>query len=268
MLESASAKLVLMHPGSKSAGQSSSGTRAVGNFGSYQGAAAGRPVNVPYSPDAVYVVTPVLSSGLSQPVLQADPRFSSTSSLVPAQMVMQSPGLVQGALQTDSRFSGSGSRVPAQMVMQASGVPQAVQTALSSLSYGLPATGYSTVTYVPVDAGSDAGSLQPGAAQSEPQGKSFVWSVDGTQNVMLGSRKVSVRCSCGHQQILPSSTMKQKPVVKFDFFCFRLCIKTKWHTVMHGCSNGSLLLGGKGLAFKQTYWGTKRNLSITPLLLI
>ena len=142
-----------MHPVSKSAGQSSSGTRASGNFGSYQGAVAGRPVTEPYSASSdVYVVTPVLASGLSQPVLQADPRFSGTSS-----------------------------SLPAQLAVQASGIPQAVQNApaLSSLSSGLPATGYSTVNYVPVDVGSDVGALQPGAAQSGPQGKSFAWSVDG-----------------------------------------------------------------------------------------
>ena len=148
-------------------------------------------MTVPYSPSGnVYVAAPV-ASHVSQPVLQADPRLSST--LVPTQLVVQSPGsvqapglvqapgYVQGVFQADPRFSSSGSPFPVQMAVQASGVPQVVQTgpALSSLSSGLPATGYSTVTYVPVDVGSDAGALQPGAGLSGTQGKSSAWSVDG-----------------------------------------------------------------------------------------
>ena len=218
-----------------------------------------------------------MASHVSQPVLQANPRLSST--LVPTQLVVQSPGsvqapglvqapgYVQGVFQADPRFSSSGSPFPVQMAVQASGVPQVVQTgpALSSLSSGLPATGYSTVTYVPVDVGSDAGALQPGAGLSEPQGKSSAWSVDGPKYnaekpkglwVLLISPQASLAKLCYEGEIF---------CMWFELdICYRTCVlKQTLHKSAQVC-NGSLLLEGKGLHFKQAYWGTKWNVSITP----
>ncbi|KAM9741836.1 uncharacterized protein ACNS7B_012787 [Menidia menidia] len=140
--------------------QSSSGSNAAANFGSY----SRRPVaSAPYGGASVSVLP--VAPAVSQHALVMAPSFVSSGSLVQPQVAVPAPSLSQAAVQVVPTFGGSGSFVPGQLGVQTSGV-QLVQ---AGPGYGsaVPAAAYpaAPLTYVPVAVGYDAGSSQLGAPQ-------------------------------------------------------------------------------------------------------